>query len=473
MKEFILITGLTLTLSSGNVVSQECGAVISGGITPVCYNSSPGELIATGSGSSDYTYQWYAGDEKVEGAVDSVYTPEQMTLTTGFYCEISSEECGTVKTPEMTIVVDPLSVGGIVTGISQVCIGTTGVELTLEGYTGSVVRWQSSADKVVWNDIISDQDKYTTGQLVEAVSYRVIVKSGSCDSAVSVLHRISVRQEPGPAGLLTGPDVFIPGTEDVEYSVEPVTDADTYSWSYSGTGVSIEGNSNEVLLDFSFSATGGELSVSGENICGIGEKALLLLVPADKTLELSDLLLEGLYEGSGIMRASGSAGNPQWDEDIADCIKVELHDASDYGNILFTESEIYLGTDGEASVTIPSEFIASYFVTVKHRNSIEITTADPVSFSQNTIDISFGDPSEVYGGNLKQSPDGYYLVFGGDTNGDGIIDRTGDMDEVAEASMQIMRGYNNEDINGDGLVDTLDMNIIDNNISSGIAAVLP
>ena len=42
---------------------------------------------------------------------------------------------------------------------------------------------------------------------------------------------------------------------------------------------------------------------------------------------------------------------------------------------------------------------------------------------------------------------------------------------VAEDEIQV--GYNDDDINGDGLVDTLDMNIIDNNSHSGVAAVLP
>ncbi len=473
MKEYFFIAVLTLTLSSGNVLSQECGAEISGGVTPVCYNSSPGEITATGSGGLVYSYQWYAGGEKLEGAVGSSYTPGQMMLTTSFYCEITSEECGTIQTSELTIVVDPLTEGGTVTGPAQVCYGSSAAVLTLEGQVGMVVNWQSSADGIVWDDIAYDQIIYTTGIIEEDVSFRVIVKSGVCDPEFSEQHLISVRQEPGPAGTLTGPATFIPGTEDIVFSVDPISDAESYQWSYSGTGVTIEGNSNQVMLDFSGEATGGELSVYGVNTCGDGEASSLTLTPADKTLNLFHVLLEGLYEGSGTMRAASGTSEPQWDEDIADMITVEFHDPEDYGQILFSESDIYLGTDGEASLTVPPEFNASYFVSIKHRNSIETTTSEPVSFSGNNIDLSFGDPSEVYGDNLKESSDGYYLIFSGDINGDGIVDRNGDLEEVAQSSLQILRGYNDDDINGDGLVDTLDMNIIDNNSHSGVAAVLP
>lgn len=473
MKEYIFIAGLALIISSGNVVSQECGAVISGGVTPVCRNSSPGELTATGSGGSDYTYQWFSGGKKVKGAVYSVYTPGPMTLTTAFYCEVSSDECGTMQTPTLTIVVDPLTEGGIVTGPSQVCYGSSGAVLTLEEQTGSVVRWQSSADGIEWDDIENNQITYTTGLIEEAITFRALVKSGVCDQEFSAEHRVSVRQEPGPAGALTGPATFIPGTDDIIYSIEPVSDADIYNWSFSGTGVTIDGSSNQVLIDFSLAATEGELSVNGWNACGSGDASTLLLAPAAKRLSLSHVILEGLYIGSGIMRPSYSISEPQWDENIADRITVEFHDPSDYDQILFSESDLYLGTDGEASVTVPPEFNGSYYVTIKHRNSIETTTSEPVSFSGNNIDLSFGDPSEVYGANLKRSSDGYYLIFGGDINGDGVVDRNGDLAEVAQSSLQILRGYNDADINGDGLVDTLDMNIIDNNTSSGVAALLP
>jgi hypothetical protein len=46
-----------------------------------------------------------------------------------------------------------------------------------------------------------------------------------------------------------------------------VADA-TYIWSYSGTGATITGTSNSVLISFSATATSGTLSVSASNSCG-------------------------------------------------------------------------------------------------------------------------------------------------------------------------------------------------------------
>ncbi len=42
----------------------------------------------------------------------------------------------------------------------------------------------------------------------------------------------------------------------------------TYNWSYSGTGVTINGTTNSVTVDFSSTATNGTLSVTATNSCG-------------------------------------------------------------------------------------------------------------------------------------------------------------------------------------------------------------
>ena len=54
------------------------------------------------------------------------------------------------------------------------------------------------------------------------------------------------------------------------------------------------------------------------------------------------------------------------------------------------------------------------------------------------------------------------MIWGGDVNQDGIVD-TGDMNPVENASTNVIMGYVAEDVNGDGIVDTSDMNIVENN----------
>jgi hypothetical protein len=103
---------------------------------------------------------------------------------------------------------------------------------------------------------------------------------------------------------------------------------------------------------------------------------------------------------------------------------------------------------------------------------LAITSAAAVPFAGNTINYSFNLPSKAYGDNLKQMPDGEYVLYGGDTNQDGTIDQL-DMIDVGSHADSFGAGYISEDINGDGIVDALDMIILDNNAAAFVTVILP
>jgi len=72
------------------------------------------------------------------------------------------------------------------------------------------------------------------------------------------------------AGTIMGASEVTEGNSGVAYNIPPITNANSYEWTYSGTGVIIHQNDYNVTLDFAIGATGGELSVRGENACGFG-----------------------------------------------------------------------------------------------------------------------------------------------------------------------------------------------------------
>ena len=65
-----------------------------------------------------------------------------------------------------------------------------------------------------------------------------------------------------------------------------------------------------------------------------------------------------------------------------------------------------------------------------------------------------------------------FAIWGGDVNQDGIVD-TGDMNPVENESTNVTMGYVAEDVNGDGIVDTGDMNIVENNSTNVIQKITP
>ena len=75
---------------------------------------------------------------------------------------------------------------------------------------------------------------------------------------------------PEAAGTISGNSSICQGDNGVNYSVPLINNANTYIWTYTGSGATINGNSETITIDFSASATSGNLTVKGTNQCGDG-----------------------------------------------------------------------------------------------------------------------------------------------------------------------------------------------------------
>ncbi len=184
-----------------------------------------------------------------------------------------------------------------------------------------------------------------------------------------------------------------------------------------------------------------------------------------------NLLLEGLYNGTGLNKAQNATGN-QFSGDIADVISVELHNTTAPYDLIGGPYSVNLNTGGSSLVSIDGTLSSSYFIAVKHRNSIETWSAAPVSFASGTIGYSFNAPAKAFGGNVSQMPSGQYVIYGGDVNQDGSVNQSDKEDEYISAKT-FLSGYIAVDANGDGILDAADMIITDNNASKFVVKLHP
>jgi hypothetical protein len=84
----------------------------------------------------------------------------------------------------------------------------------------------------------------------------------------------------------------------------------------------------------------------------------------------------------------------------------------------------------------------------------------------------FTDAStKAYGNNLKLMGT-RYAMYAGDANQDGIIDQT-DADLLSITASLFVGGYIPHDLNGDAVVDALDLILIDNNAAESISKKSP
>ena len=76
---------------------------------------------------------------------------------------------------------------------------------------------------------------------------------------------------PAAAGSIMGTAALCDNQQGFTYSVDAISGATGYVWNYTGTGLTISSgeNTNAITADFS-SATSGNLTVTGTNICGNG-----------------------------------------------------------------------------------------------------------------------------------------------------------------------------------------------------------
>ena len=195
------------------------------------------------------------------------------------------------------------------------------------------------------------------------------------------------------------------------------------------------------------------------------------ILSTDKILNLS-VYLEGLYFGGGNMNEAYDENGPHYGAGIADHITVELHNGSDYSLIEYSVPDVILNTIGTASLPIPGNFNGNYYITIRHRNSIETTTSSLVSFANPIIDYAFDLPARVFGGNLQLMNDGQYVIYTGDIDQNNTID-IGDLTPVDNDLSTFVKGYVVTDVNGDGTIDIGDFTFIDNNMFNFIGAALP
>ena len=197
-------------------------------------------------------------------------------------------------------------------------------------------------------------------------------------------------------------------------------------------------------------------------------------VLASKNLDLT-LFLEGLYNGGGTMRKAQNITGDQFPGTTADQISVELHNSTSYATVYSTVN-VDLSTLGASTAIIPGIHSGSYYLVIKHRNSIETWSKTPVALAgSGPVSYNFSSAAaQAYGNNMKALAGGLFAIYGGNATGsvDQKVDGS-DMSVVDNGSTALLRGYVDADVTGDGKVDGSDMALVDNNSTALVARIKP
>jgi gliding motility-associated-like protein len=145
--------------------------------------------------SSTYTYTFAT---KANLSVSGTYDFDAFTSYPG---DVNASNDSTLN---YMVTSSATTVGGSVSGTTNVCTGTNTGTFNLTGNIGSVLNWEFSTDGgTTWNNIANTTTSLTFNNISDTTMYRANVKSGTCPSAFSTPDTV-VTNPPTVAGSLTG-----------------------------------------------------------------------------------------------------------------------------------------------------------------------------------------------------------------------------------------------------------------------------
>ena len=388
------------------------------------------------------------------------------------------------------ITVNTPSVSGTISGgTTPVCTGTNSTVLTLNGRTGTILRWESSTDNfaTAGTSINFLSTPYTATNLTTTTSYRAVVQSGTCAVETSPSVTVTVNPLPtitGTFSTLVGGTTTLVGSGTAS-TVNPWVSATTSVAMVNSSGVVTGVSVGTSVITYTNSAGCSRTATVTVNLVTVAAKVFFEGPFNAATNKMKDDLRSlGVmaavttepYTGLGFTHIGGGGGeivnssvfNTTGDNAIVDWIMVELRSASDPNIVLHTRAALIqvdgdiVDLDGVSPVVFTSATAKNYYIGIRHRNHlaiktnavIDLSTGNLLDFSDKTTNISSSKMNEI--NNLK-------VMRGGEVTGNDRIS-TSDISLIRISNVigQI-NDYKIEDINMNGRVSTTDVSITRSN----------
>ncbi len=189
----------SMTVSLTPVISSQPSSL------SLCIGSSATfQVTASGFGIS---YQWkkngvaLVNGGTISGATSNVLTISSVALSdtsSSYIVEISSPCYSLVTSIAVSLNIDVLTIGGIVSGSTSVCSSTNSGSLTLSGFTGSILYWEFSLNNFssAGTTIANTTSSQSYSNLTQTTYYRAVVKSGVCSIDYSSVAAVTVNALP-------------------------------------------------------------------------------------------------------------------------------------------------------------------------------------------------------------------------------------------------------------------------------------
>jgi hypothetical protein len=232
--------------------------------------------------------------------------------------------------------------------------------------------------------------------------------------------------------------------------ITTVTTCGSYTWSVSGVSYTQSGtyNFNVDCQDYTLNLT--------INLC----QSVVTVKMNIQGFTLPNGMMRPVLENQGVGSSTTNVDN----------VTIELHNTSE-PFATFAATTAMLQTNGDAVATFSSAPVGSFYIVVKHRNSVETWSANPVTIGTSSSYDFTDSATKAYGGNMILVG-GKYAIYNGDINQDGAVESL-DYDQLNLDNDNFESGFFATDLNGDGSVESLDYDILNLNNDNFVGTVRP
>ena len=302
--------------------SASAGGFAASANDSVCYGNST-SIILTGNRGN---IQWQSSPDNntftdINGSTSGNYTTPVLTATTYYRAVVTSGVCASVSSTTDSVIVNPVSVGGITSSTNSTLCSGSSATITLNGDTGSI-QWQSSNDNNTFTNILGASSSiYSIPTLTSTTYYRAMVTSGVCAPANSLVSVINVDSTSISGTITAVNDSICAGTNAVMHLTGNTGGIQWKSSTDGNTFYNINGATSANYSTLLLSAnTYYKVSVTN-GVCPLTNSAAIEI----QVLPLTTISVEPLSQytclGSSVefaVTASGANLNYQWQKNSID-----------------------------------------------------------------------------------------------------------------------------------------------------------
>jgi gliding motility-associated-like protein len=310
------------TVSTVTIAPMSLGGAALATPSTICNNQTTTIKLQNSVGT---TIQWqkkttgsYANIP--QGLNSSEFTTLGITSTTFYRAIVQNSDCPSAISDEAQVNIAPSAVGGTATADSStICSGST-TAIRLTGYVGTGIQWQSDeSGSGIFANVSSNGNSnvYQVINLTKTTSYRAIVQSNNCPTAISSTAKVTITP-PALGGTISANPQSICSGATSKLTLSGYTGTDIkWEKNISGTFVTIAGAIGPEYTTIALTDDTEYRAIVTNGHCGSA-------VSTKVTVEIIHDLAGGIAAAdqtaicsgtSTVIRLTGYTGSIQWQKD--------------------------------------------------------------------------------------------------------------------------------------------------------------